>query len=92
MRGMRHHNAIPSIIGGFVPSSNLRVVVEDPMHKKSELSLPIQLYDANVYFLLQSIAPNSTMRQHKAKNYFYYLEPVLCKEAFPSHAMGVVWA
>lgn len=92
VRGMRHHNAIPSIFGGFVPSGNLRAVVEDPMHKKSELSLPIQLCDANAYFLLQSIAPNSTVRRHKAKNYFYYLEPVLCKEACPSNPMGVVWA
>ncbi len=92
VRGMRHHNMVPSIFGGFAPSSNLRAVVEDPMHKRSELSLPIQLCDANAYFLLQSIAPNSTIRRHKAKNYFYFLEPVLCKEACPSDPMGIVWA
>lgn len=61
------------------------------MHKQSELSLPIQLCDVNAFFLKQSIAPNSTVSKHGAKNYFYYLEPVLLKQASRSDPLGIVW-
>ena len=67
-------------------------IVEDPMHKNSEQSLPIQLSDANAYFLLQMIAPNSTVRRHKARNFFYLLEPILLKELNPANPLGIVFA
>ena len=67
-------------------------IVEDPMHKNSEQSLPIQLSDANAYFLLQMIAPNSTVKRHKARNFFYLLEPILFKEVNPANPLGIIFA
>ena len=91
VRRMRWNNKVPSIIyPGETYLANLTRVVEDPMHKQSEHSLPIQLCDVNGYFLKQSIEPNSTVKKHKAKNYFYFLEPILLKEACKSNPYGIV--
>ncbi|MDD3177145.1 MAG: DUF3800 domain-containing protein [Atopobiaceae bacterium] len=91
VRSMRVMNDIPSrLYPGTTVSNNLKAIVEDPMHKKSDLSLPIQLCDVNAYFLLQTIAPNSTVKRHKAKNYFYYLRPILCKQASSHDPDGIV--
>ena len=90
-RHMRHNNLIPScIVPGSYTRHNLQWVIEDPMHKDSQHTLPIQLCDANAYFLRQMLAPNSTIRKHKAQNYFYSLEPVLLKEAAKRDPLGIV--
>lgn len=92
VRQMRWDNSVPSrIYPGTVTTSNLRCVIEDPMHKQSDLSLPIQLCDVNAYFLKQAISPNGTVKKHKAQNYFYYLEPILLKQASNSNQYGIVW-
>ena len=92
IRKMRHDNAIPSAIHrGQTIKHNLRFVIEDPLHKNSEWSLLIQLCDANSYFLKQTIEPNSTVKKHGAKNYFYRLEPILLKSASKKDPYGIVW-
>lgn len=91
IRRMRHNNQIPSSIQyGTYVKHNLKYVIEDPLHKDSRYTLPIQLSDANAYFLRQMISPNSTIRKHGAQNYFYSLEPVLLKEASRSDELGIV--
>lgn len=92
VRKMRHSNHIPSsVYPGMTIQHNLKFVIEDPLHKKSEWSPLIQLCDANSYFLRQSIEPNSTVKKHGAKNYFYKLEPILLKKACTKNRFGIVW-
>lgn len=92
IRRMRHGNIIPSAIDrGSTIRHDLTRVIEDPLHKQSEWSLPIQLCDANSYFLKQTLDPNSTVRKYKAKNYFYSLEPILLKEACKSNEYGIIY-
>lgn len=92
IRQMRHGNVIPSAIDhGASIRHDLTRVIEDPLHKQSEWSLPIQLCDANSYFLKQTLEPNSTVKKYKAKNYFYRLEPILLKEACASNEYGIVF-
>lgn len=90
MRGMRFHSAFPvDLYLGDDRRVELVSVLEDPMHKKSDLSLPIQFCDVNAYFLKQSILPNSTVIKHKARNYFYYLEPILSKGTSVNDPHGI---
>lgn len=92
IRRMRHGNIIPSsILPGTTVRHDLKRVIEDPLHKQSEWSPLIQLCDANAYFLKQTIEPNSTIVKHKAKNYFYRIEPILLKQASSSNKLGIVW-
>ena len=92
IRRMRHGNVIPSaIMPGSMIRHDLERVIEDPLHKQSEWSLPIQLCDANSYFLKQTLEPNSTIRRFKARNYFYKLEPVLLKEVCAANDYGIVF-
>ncbi len=92
IRRMRHGNVIPSSINpGTTVRHDLTRIIEDPLHKQSEWSPLIQLCDANAYFLKQTIEPNATVVKHKAKNYFYRLEPILLKQASTSNDFGIVW-
>lgn len=92
VRRMRHANYIPSsVIPGTTVLHNLKFVIEDPLHKKSEWSPIIQLCDTNSYFLKQSIDPNSTVKKHGARNYFYRLAPILLKQASSKNEFGIVW-
>ncbi len=91
VRHMRHENQIPSSFGTGTYRSNLRYVIEDPMHKDSVYSPPIQLCDVNAYFLKQTVDPNTTVIRNKARNYFYYLKPVLCTQACSSNEYGIVY-
>lgn len=52
---MRTSNILSSSPFGGTANYKLRSVVEDPMHKKSQLSGPIQLCDINAYFIMQTI-------------------------------------
>ena len=90
VRTMRHNNVIPSHFGGYY-RDNLSAIVEDPMHKRSDITLPIQLCDVNAYFLKQSIQPNTAIQKHKAKNYFYYLKPILVTQASRQNEYGIVF-
>jgi hypothetical protein len=91
VRNMRFHMIFPQdLYPGDDHHVSLDSVIEDPMHKQSELSLPIQFCDVNAYFLKQTIQPNSTVLKHKARNYFYYLDPILLKGANADDPHGIV--
>lgn len=90
VRKMRTSNILPSSPFGGTANYKLRSVVEDPMHKKSKLSGPIQLCDINANFLMQTLKPNSTIKKHKAQNWFYLLEPILLKVATKNDPHGIV--
>lgn len=90
IRRMRHMNIVPSAYGGEKVRNDLAWVIEDAMHKNSRYSLAVQLCDANAYFLRQLVKPNSTIRKYDAGNYFYFLEPVLLKEASRKDPLGIV--
>ncbi len=91
IRRMRHGNFIPSRTGVGTVRHDLKRVIEDPLHKQSEWSPIIQLCDANSYFLKQTIDPSTTVVKHKARNYFYRLEPILLKEATSKNEYGIVF-
>lgn len=91
VRRMRWDNRIPSkIYPGETYQNNLISVIEDPMHRKSDNSIFIQLSDVNAYFLKQKIDPNTTMKKHNAQFFFEILEPVLLKEASRNDPLGIV--
>lgn len=52
---MRTSNILSSSPFEGTANYKLRSVVEDPMHKKSQLSGSIQLCDINAYFIMQTI-------------------------------------
>lgn len=90
-RNLRHNIMAPMLNDlGTCAKRNLFWVIEDPMHKDSQHTLPIQLCDANAYFLRQYLEPNSTIRRHDAQNYFFKLRPVLFKEASNQDPLGIV--
>lgn len=92
IRNMRHGNVLPSsLFPGSTTRHDLKCIIEDPLHKQSEWSPLIQLCDANSYFLKQTIEPNSTIKKHGAKNYFYRIAPILLKEASKKDPNGIVW-
>lgn len=90
IRKMRWNNLFPTSCGAGSCQNNLSWVIEDAMHKQSQHSIPIQLCDVNAYFLRQLLEPNSTIRKHDAQNYFYFIEPVLLKEASRKDTLGIV--
>ena len=91
IRRMRWRNLVPSgKQDGACYRHDLNWVIEDALHKQSQHSIPIQLCDANAYFLRQAIKPNTTILKHGARNYFYKLRPVLLKEACRSDPDGIV--
>lgn len=49
-----------------------------------------QLRDINAYFIKQTLKPNSTIKKHKAQNWFYLLEPILLKVATKNDPHGIV--
>ena len=90
-RKMRWNNVVPSqLFPGGTVEHNLRCVIEDPLHKRSETSMLIQMCDINSFFLKQTYEPNASVVKYKARNLFYKLEPVLLKEARPSNEYGIV--
>ena len=89
-RSMRHAGINQSSSNAAETSMRaLLWVIEDPMHKDSQHTIPIQLCDVNAYFLRQLIAPNSTIRKHDARNYFYSLMPVLL-DCSAENQLGIV--
>lgn len=89
IRRMRHGNRINGRYGK-VWENNLRWVIEDAMHKRSNDSVPIQLCDLNAYFVKQMIDPNSTVAKHRARGYARMLEPIMLKQASPKNELGIV--
>lgn len=83
MRRMAVYNQIPSNSLNAGGSRNIPIVkiIEDPSGRDSAESLPIQVCDVAVYFLMQFLKPNSYIRRKHASNYFTRLQPILNKYA-----------
>ncbi|MFP4500387.1 MAG: DUF3800 domain-containing protein [Candidatus Hydrogenedentota bacterium] len=92
LRKMRCYNPIPNRIEYGTGSRNIVMskVVEDPNFRDSGDSLFIQAADLAAFLLYQHLAPSGYMRKKSANNYFKKLEPVLCKRASSTDAMGIV--
>jgi len=69
----------------------IKVIIEDPVLRKSQDSYLIQVADCAVYLLKQSIQPCGFMKRHGGNAYFKRLEPVLCKHACNTHPEGIVF-
>ena len=89
-RRMRNESLVPSYFGGCNQDAILQDIIEDPVHRNSRLSIPIQFCDANAYFASQLFHPSSATKKYKARNYLYYLEPILTKEACRKNSLGIV--
>ncbi len=92
IRKMRRYNPIPNQLrfGNGNRNMKLKYIVEDPFMKRSEHSFFVQSVDLIAYLLYQHLKPNSYMRRKSGQNYFSRLEPILCKVASTSDAMGIV--
>jgi hypothetical protein len=85
-------NFIPNQASFGSGSRNIPIarIVEDPIPKDSEQSLPIQMCDVVAYFLKQKMDPNGYMKKHGAQNYFGRLRPVLNLNASRTDSFGIV--
>ena len=91
IRRMRHGNVIMSMYDhDATVRHDLRYVIEDPLHKRSDTSMLIQMCDVNAYFLKQTLEPSVAAQKYKVKNLFYSLEPVLLKQATRKDGFGIV--
>ncbi len=92
MRKMRRFNPIPNQSQYGTGSRNLRLqyIIEDPIMKSSDDSYITQAADLVAYLLYQNLQPNSYMKSKQGNNYFYRLEPVLCKAASTKDTYGIV--
>lgn len=89
-RRLRRFNPIPSTSGAGYQQVPITTLVEDAVHRDSHHSYFIQLADVNSYFLTQKIAPCGYIRRKGARNFFDRLDPVLCKFASRTNALGIV--
>ena len=72
----------------MLPVSSASSILASINHKKSNLSQPLQLCDANAYFLLQAVAHNSTVERHKVKNYSITSSPCCARRLTRVTPMG----
>jgi hypothetical protein len=62
---------------------------EDAIHRDSKHSLFVQLADVNAFLLYQMFSPSKYVQRQGARNYFKRLDPILCKVACRTHALGI---
>jgi len=89
-RRMRRFNPIPNLGGGGYRQLPAVRLIEDPVHRDSAHSYPLQLVDVVAYFLHQRFRPNSYIRQKGARLWFNRLQPVLCVKASRTDPQGIV--
>ncbi len=92
LRKMRRYNPVPNKPTFGIGYRNLPLgkIVEDPNFRDSGYSYFIQAADLVAFLLYQSLTPNSYMRKKGGQNYFYRLDPILCKAVSPSDPYGIV--
>jgi len=89
-RRMGKYNPVPNLGLPGYRAIPVTTIAEDAVHRDSIHSLILQLVDVNAYFLMQKYAPCKYIKKQGGKNYFDRLEPVLCKVASRSNALGIV--
>ncbi len=92
LRRMRYYNPVPNVgsYGGGFRNLQLQYTIEDPNLRTSHDSFLIQAADTIAYFLLQREKPCIYIRKSGAYKYFERLDPVLCKVASKTDALGIV--
>lgn len=90
IRRMRRFNPVPNQLGYGYRNLQLRNTIEDPFMRNSDESYFIQAADLCAFLLYQKYFPNNYVKKKGAQNYFYRLDPVLCKVASRDNAYGIV--
>lgn len=92
LRRMRRYNPVPNQPAYGPGYRNLAIskIVEDPNFRDSGYSYFVQAADLVAFLLYESLAPSKYMRQKGGHNYFYRLDPILCKVASSSDPQGIV--
>jgi hypothetical protein len=93
LRTMRHYNPVPNTkvqFGQGYRNLMLAGVIEDPIFRDSKHSYFIQSVDTAAYLLHQLHAPDGYFRRMGARNYFKFLDPILCKVAARADPLGIV--
>lgn len=89
---MRRYNPIPNqpLFGKGYRNMLLSNVIEDPNYRDSEHSYFIQAADLAAFLLYQHLTPSAYIGKKSGQNYFFRLEPILCKVASSSDLNGIV--
>jgi hypothetical protein len=92
MRKVRRYNPIPNQqqFGAGFRNLTIANLVEDPYFKDSRDSYFIQAADVAAFALYQKLAPSTYVKKKGGQRFFDRLEPVLCKAASTSDALGIV--
>lgn len=92
LRQMRRYNPVPNQPAYGPGYRNLTIgkLIEDPSFRDSGHSYFIQAADLAAFLLYQHMDPNAYMRSKGGQNYFYRLEPILCKVASARDPYGIV--
>lgn len=92
VRRMRYYNPVPNetSYGGGFRNLQLQYTIEDPNLRASHDSFLIQAADTIAYFLHQRNKPCTYIRKSGAYKYLERLDPVLCKVASRTDALGIV--
>jgi hypothetical protein len=89
---MRRYNPVPNQAPYGPGYRNLTIgkLIEDPNFRDSGHSYFVQAADLAAFLLYQHLEPNAYMRSKGGQNYFYRLEPILCKVASKRDPHGIV--
>lgn len=92
LRQMRRYNPVPNqaAYGSGYRNLVLTKIVEDPNFRDSGHSYYIQAADVAAYLLYQHLSPNSYMKRKAGYNYFFRLDPILCKVVSSKDPQGIV--
>jgi Protein of unknown function (DUF3800) len=89
LRKMRVFNPTPSRFGSSYNAKITRVI-EDVIHRKSNLSYFIQTVDVIAFSLYNKEFPKGSLKKYSMNNIFDMLDPILLKQASSSDSMGIV--
>jgi hypothetical protein len=93
-RKMRKFNPVPNTREIFADGGsrklNIKMIIEDPIHRDSSHSYFIQLVDVIAYLCLQKYQSNKRAKSKGLHNYYKNLEDVIIKKVTNSNDYGIV--